>query len=124
MPETIAVKDSILESTKQLVGLRGDDAFDLDVITGINSAFATLYQAGVGPLEGYQIADGTNLWSEFTGDNMHINDVKTYVYLKVKLDFDAPSSSFGLTAVERRIDELIWRLNVAADFTIVTEPTT
>lgn len=116
-PQEIAVEDSILQSTKKLVGVsEDDDAFDLDIKTAINTAFSTLYQAGVGPLEGYFIEDGDNTWSEFIGNKMHINDVKTYVHLRVRLLFDPPSSSFGLKAVEDQIQELIWRLNVADDF--------
>lgn len=125
MPEapTVAVKDSILQSTKKLLSLdASEDAYDLDITTHINSAFSTLFQAGVGPVEGYQITGPTEVWSAFLGNTMHINDVKTYIYLKVKLVFDPPSSSFGLTAIEKQIEEHIWRLNVAADFTIVPEP--
>lgn len=119
MPETtpVAIKDSILESTKKMIGLDASyDAFDLDITTHINSAFSTLFQAGVGPLEGFYIEDGSDTWDRFTGNRMHINDVKTYIYLRVKLLFDPPVSSFGLAAIEKQVDELIWRLNVADDF--------
>lgn len=115
----IAVKDSILQSTKKLLGLEADyDAFDLDIQTHINTAFSTLYQAGVGPLEGFFIEDADDTWARFLGNKMHINDVKTYVYFRVKLIFDPPTSSFGLAAIEKQLDELIWRLNVADDFSI------
>lgn len=125
MPDEIAVKDSILQSTKKLLQIdRSYDAFDLDIITGINTAFSDLFQAGVGPVEGYQIEDETSLWSEFIGNNMSINQVKTYVQLRVRLLFDAPTSSFGLDAIEKQIEELIWRLNVADDFSFrVPDPT-
>jgi len=125
MPDEIAVKDSILQSTKKLLQIdRSYDAFDLDIITGINTAFSALFQAGVGPVEGYQIEDETSLWSEFIGNNMSINQVKTYVQLRVRLLFDAPTSSFGLAAIEKQIEELIWRLNVADDFSFrVPDPT-
>lgn len=119
----VSVEHSILQSTKKLIGLdASDDSFDLDILTHINSAFATLYQAGVGPLEGYQITDKNDIWAAFIGNDMHINSVKTYVYLQVKMDFDPPSSGFGGTAIEKRLAELIWRLNVEADFTVVNEP--
>lgn len=116
----IAVKDSILQSTKKLLGLEADyDAFDLDIQTHINTAFSTLFQAGVGPLEGFFIEDADDTWARFLGNKMHINDVKTYVYFRVKLIFDPPTSSFGLAAIEKQLDELIWRLNVADDFSVV-----
>jgi hypothetical protein len=125
----VLVKDSILQSTKKMLGLDAEyDAFDLDITTHINSAFSTLYQAGVGPLEGFFITDGADTWATFLGNKMHILDVKSYIYFRVRLMFDPPTSSYGLDSVNKQIDELIWRLNVASDFTItaevVAEPTT
>lgn len=125
MPESTqtAVKDSILESTKHMVGLdESYDAFDLDVTTHINSAFSTLYQVGVGPIEGYIIQDKNNKWTDFIGNRMDIENVKSYVYSFVRLRFDPPTSSFGLEALQKQLDEYIWRLNVAADFTVVEVP--
>jgi len=50
------MEESILISTKKVLGLpEGDEAFDLDVITFINSAFSTLDQVGVGPTGGFYI---------------------------------------------------------------------
>lgn len=119
MPDPIPLKDSILQSTKKLIGLdREYAAFDLDIITHINSAFSTLYQAGVGPLEGYMITDENDVWSAFIGNQMHVNDVKSYVYIKVRMLFDPPTTSFALAANEKMLDEYIWRLNVAAEFAI------
>jgi hypothetical protein len=112
----VAVKDSILQSTKKLLGLPAEeDAFDLDIITHINSAFATLFQAGVGPLTPYEITDANDLWDAFIQNKAQINDVKTYVYLKVRLVFDPPANSFTITPVEKQLEELIWRLNVSDD---------
>lgn len=114
------VKDSILQSTKKLLGLEAAyDAFDLDITTHINSAFSALFQAGVGPLEGFFIEDADDTWTQFIGSKPHINDVKSYIYLRVRMLFDPPTSSFGLAAVEKQIEELIWRLNVADDIVIV-----
>lgn len=119
-PPTIAVRNSILQSTKKLLGLdESYEAFDLDIITFINASFSTLFQAGVGPVEGFAIEDGTQTWSQFIGSRTDINDVKSYIFQRVKMLFDPPTSSFGLTAVEKQLDEAIWRLNVAADFTVI-----
>lgn len=123
MPETIEipVKDSILQSTKKLLGMEASyDAFDLDIITHINTAFSTLFQAGVGPVEGFFVTDGDDTWARFIGNKMHINDVKSYIYLRVQMLFDRPATSFALEAVKAQIDELIWRLNVADDFSILS----
>lgn len=121
MPESVELKDSILQSTKKLLGLdREYSAFDLDIITHINSAFSTLYQAGVGPLEGYMISDENDVWSAFIGNQMHINDVKSYLYIQVRMLFDPPTTSFALAANEKMLAEYIWRLSVAAEFAIAT----
>lgn len=119
MPEStpVAVKDSILQSIKKLLGLDADfTAYDLDITIHINSAFSTLYQAGVGPLEGFFITDSNDKWDRFTGNKIQIQDVKSYVFLKVRLLFDPPSTSYGIDASKAQVDEYIWRLNVADDF--------
>ena len=42
--------------------------------------------------------------------------VKSYIYMKVKLAFDSASMSSALiTAYEKQIKELEWRLNHAAE---------
>lgn len=111
-----AVPNSILDSTKKILGIDADyDAFDLDVITHINSTFAQLAQLGVGPADGFEIEDSSTLWSDFLGANKLINSVKSYMYLKVRMYFDPPTTSFDLTAKQEQIKELEWRLNVAAD---------
>lgn len=128
MPEITeeAIKNSILASTKKMVGLDASfDAFDLDITTHINSAFSTLFQAGVGPLEGFYIEDKEATWDQFIGNKLYILDVKSYIFLRVRMLFDPPASSFGIAAVEKQIEELIWRLNVADDhsLSIINRPT-
>lgn len=113
--------NSILDSTKKILGLAEDyDAFDLDVTTHINSTFAQLAQLGVGPDDGFEITDNTQLWADFLGTNKLINSVKTYVYLKVRMFFDPPTTSFDLNAKQEQIKELEWRLNVAVDKGMIT----
>jgi hypothetical protein len=89
--------------------------FDADIIMHINSAFSTLTQLGVGPEEGFVIKDKTAIWTDFIQDDKRLEFVKTYIYLKVKLVFDPPLSSSVLDAMNRQINELEWRLNVAVD---------
>ena len=81
----------------------------------INSAFSSLTQLGVGPQDGFFIKDETDLWTDFIQDDKRLEFVKTYIYLKVKLVFDPPLSSSVLDAMNRQINELEWRLNVAVD---------
>lgn len=110
------MEDSILISTKKILGLAEDyTAFDLDVLTHINSVFTTLTQLAVGPAGGFFIEDETALWGDFITPEMNLNAVKTYVYLRVRLLFDPPSTAYLVTATQEQIKELEWRLNVQAD---------
>ena len=81
----------------------------------INSVFATLTQLGVGPSEGFVIVDKNDNWEQFTDDNILIESVKSYIYLKVKLLFDPPTSSAVIESYKQMINEFEWRLNVAAE---------
>ena len=113
--------ESILNSIKQLLGVGEEEThFDTDIIIYINSAFSTLNQLGVGPEETFNIVDDKAIWDDFIEEDDY-NEMKTYVYLKVKLVFDPPTSSFVLAAMERQKDELEWRLNVRASNKITKE---
>lgn len=108
--------DSILTSIKKLLGITADYThFDPDIIMHINSAFSVLTQLGVGPPEGFRIEDDMKTWTDFIEDTTKLESIKTYIYLKVSLWFDPPTSSAILSAKERQISELEWRLNVAAE---------
>lgn len=114
--------ESILDSIKKMIlGNSEETHFDMDIIIHINSVFATLNQMGVGPEETFTIDDDSTIWSEFTEDDVLFNNVKTYMYLKVKLIFDPPASSSVLAAMERQISELEWRLNVSASNKIMED---
>lgn len=110
--------ESILTSIKKLLGITEEyDQFDPDIIMHINSVFMILTQLGVGPSEGFSIEDDTSVWSDFIQDVKKLESVKTYIYLKVKLLFDPPLSSAVIDSTNRLINELEWRLNVAAEST-------
>ena len=107
------MSDSILTTVKKLVGIdESYDAFDLDIITHINSAFSTLDQLGIGPEEGFMIEDDSAVWGDFLGDDNRLNSVKSLIGLKVRVVFDPPATSFTLEAFKKQIEELEWRLNV------------
>jgi hypothetical protein len=107
---------SILDSTKKAIGVGFDyDVFDHDIIMHINSVFSTLSQLGVGPAEGFMIEGDQEEWDTFLGGDRNLNAVKNYVYLRVRLLFDPPSTSFLLSATQEQIKELEWRLNVYAE---------
>lgn len=105
---------SILEDTKKLLNVPSEHTvFDQDIKIHINTALATLHQLGVGPPEGFEVVDSTAEWSEFIS-GIPLNSVKSYVYARVRLLFDPPATSFGITAIENQIKELEWRLQVVA----------
>ena len=105
--------ESILNSVKKILGIAPDyDAFDTDIIIHINSVFASLNQMGLGPDEGFMIEDETTEWGSFLLDDMRLNSVKTYIYLRVRVLFDPPTTGFTLTAIQEQIKEFEWRLNV------------
>lgn len=107
---------SILTDVKHKIGPSGDYTYyDRDIIDGINNAFGTLTQIGVGPDEGFSIEDDTTQWEDFVTDTTTLNLVKTYIYLKVRVVFDPPSSSFVLSSMNDQMRELEWRLNVQND---------
>lgn len=103
------MEDSILTSTKKILGIAKEyTAFDQDIITHINSVFDVLGQLGIG--NHFAIEDEASKWEEFgTGPGM--NMVKSYVFLKVRLLFDPPSTSFHISAMEQQIKEYEWRLS-------------
>ena len=108
--------DSILTSVKKMLGITSEYThFDADIIMHINSVFMILNQLGVGPKEGFSISSDVETWDEFTNDNLTIESVKSYMYLKVGLLFDPPTSSNVLDARNRLVSELEWRLNAIAD---------
>lgn len=107
---------SILQSTKKVLGLDASyTAFDEDVIMHINTAFTTLHELGVGPPDGFMIEDETAEWQDFLGHNKALNSVKTYIYLRVRVLFDPPATSFALDAMQKQIEQLEWRLNVQVE---------
>ena len=106
------MEQSILTSTKKILGIAEDyTVFDLDIITHINTAFSTLTQLGVGPVTGFQIEDDEAVWTDFIENDLQYNSVKSYVFLRVRQLFDPPSTSYLISAYDKQIQELEWRLN-------------
>lgn len=108
--------ESILTSIKKLLGIEEDYVhFDADIIMHINSVLSILTQLGVGPSEGYSIKDANATWDEFISDSTRLELVKTYVYLKVRLMFDPPSSSSAIESMKELINELEFRIMVVVE---------
>ena len=107
--------DSILNSVKKAIGFDSDyDVFDDDLIMHINSTFSVLNQLGIGPKDGFFIEDDSSVWSDFLdGPKPTLNMVKSYIYIKTKLQFDRPETSYAIQAMEKQASEYEWRLLVA-----------
>lgn len=117
------METSILKSTKKTLGLADDyTVYDHDILTHINTAFSTLTQLGVGPDAGFVVEDDTVQWASFIGTDTQLQSVKSYVYLRVRLLFDPPQTSFHLTAAKDQIEQLEWRLNAHREETEWTDP--
>lgn len=111
------MSDSILTGTKKVLGIAEDyEYFDPDILLHINSVFSTLTQLGVGPPDGFRIEDKSTLWVAYTDSDNRLNAAKTYVYLRVRLLFDPPTSSFAVASMKEQIKELEWRLNTAIEY--------
>lgn len=110
------MEPSILITIKKMLGLDQDyDVFDEEIKVHINSVFMYLNQLGVGPDTPFSITGDTETWPQFTPSGDNANALKTYMYLRVKLIFDPPNTSFVLKAIQDQITELEWRLNVQVD---------
>lgn len=110
------MENSILISTKKILGL--DEAytvFDLDIIMHINAAFAVINQLGIGPSDGFFIENNTAVWDDLDLPPKQLGMVRTYVFLKARLLFDPPGTSYLLTAMDNQIKEYEWRLNASKE---------
>ena len=116
--------ESILTSVKKALGITSDyQEFDQDIIMHINSVFSTLNQLGLGPINGFMIYDDSETWDLFLDDDFKLNNTKSYMYLRVRLLFDPPSTSFGIEAIKSQAVELEWRLNVTRENSLAENPT-
>lgn len=107
---------SILESVKKLLGIAiHDDGFDQEIKDLINAEFLTLHQLDIGPKAGFSIQGPYEVWDDYT-DNKHLQDaVRQLIYLRVRMVFDPPASATVADAINNRISELEFRLNVQAE---------
>lgn len=118
--------DSILDTVKKLIGVDVDnDAFDTDLIISINSILSVVRQLGVNT-QVETISDKMTTWSELIPptSGYDIEELKTYIVLRVRMLFDPPTSSGISTAIQEQIKELEWRINFEVDPHTAQEITT
>lgn len=110
------MQDSILTTIKKLLGLDDEyKVFDQDIIVFINSTFLQLKQLGVGPIDGFSINGEDEVWGDFLNDEETLKATQTYIYTRVRLLFDPPTTSFGQEALNKIAEEIGWRLYVETD---------
>lgn len=118
------MSDSIFDSVKKVLNVPStDDSFDADVLMHINSVLSIVCQLGVGPENGLTITDSTTTWVTFLGNDSKFNFVKDYVYLRVRMLFDPPTSSYVIEALRQQYQELEWRISALRESTAWTDPT-
>lgn len=105
------MEQSILTSTKKILGLEfAYTAFDHDILSHINAALSTLHQLGVG--DGLLVIDDEEaVWDDIGATPEQTQLIKTYVYLKVRMLFDPPTTSFALEAAQKQLSEYEWRIS-------------
>lgn len=116
---TIGFDDSILSSIKRLMpnsGIPEDyEIFDQELIGDINAELSVLSQIGVGKTNEVFFITGTGeTWSDFLPSTELLNLVPMYVALRVKTIFDPPKSSTVMDAINKRSEELSFRIQDAA----------
>lgn len=108
--------ESILTSIKKLIGADAEyTPFDPDIIMHINTVFKDLRRLGVGPAKGFIIEDDTSVWTDYIADPIECADVKTYMYLRVKLLFDPPTNASHLESIKEQITKFEWTINADAE---------
>lgn len=123
-------EESIFESIRKMIGggmytYAEEGPFDFDIILHINTVLGILNQIGVGK-EGFSITDGSETWDDFLGEQetangITLNEVKSYIAIRVRLLFDTPASSTLTQHLVEEYKELEWRLMVKAEHKEVTE---
>lgn len=108
--------NSILLSVKKNLGITEEYThFDKDIIMHINTYLNVLYQLGVGSMP-LVIEDDKAEWTDLVGDRNDLETIKTYLYIKVRMVFDPPTSSILAEALNKSASELEWRINSTVDY--------
>lgn len=116
------MENSILTSVKEVLGIAADyTAFDEDILMHINSTFSDLTSLGIGPVAGFTISDADELWSDYVTAGVpanELNSVRSYVFLKVRLLFDPPGTSYLIELARKQIEEYEFRLGVSREYAL------
>lgn len=107
-------EESILKSIRKLVGPEDDYThFDPDITIHINAAINRLVQLGLNEAKGFRVTSEDETWGDLFGSDDDVIDMaKTFIYYKVKMGFDPPTSSIAAEALNSEIDKQEWLINV------------
>lgn len=111
------INSSILLSIKKaIVGPPEYTPFDAELITYINSQIANLYQLGLDSAKSVVVDGADQLWTDLipAGDS-RLQFVRTYVYARVKMIFDPPTSTAQMQALKDAAAEAEFRISTAVD---------
>lgn len=112
----MAQETSILKTIRTSLGILPDFTdFDPELLVAINSALLAVSQLGIGPEGGLTLTDDTLDWDDLFDGVSNIEGVKSYIFLKVKLEFDPPGTSFLQASINNQLTELAYRLMIQVD---------
>ena len=110
------METSILKTIRSMLDMDPDDeVYHNDILVHINSAIMTLGQLGIGPKDGFIVSSAADTWDEFLRESKLLEGAKQYIYIKTRLGFDPPTSSFVVEAMRAAATELESRLNMQVD---------
>lgn len=110
------METSVLKTIRSMLDMDPDEeVYNNDILIHINSAIMTLIQLGVGPKDGFVVSSAADTWNEFLGNSKLLEGAKQYIYIKTRLGFDPPTSSFVVEAMKASATELESRLNMQVD---------
>lgn len=115
MADPTTTNDNVLASVKEALGIPVSvSSFDTTLLMHINAVISILGTLGVGEGEPLAVNSDT-VWADCFEDSTELDLVKTDMYLRVRLMFDPPNTSFVLESINKQITEIEWRLNVIID---------
>lgn len=112
---------TVFTDVKKVVGVpEEDDSFDKDLEIYINAALANLAQVGGIVSQGIHVEPHDSVdWSSLTWQIPNkadlVRQIQAYTCLYVRLLFDPPATSFVINAMEKQLDEMVWRIREAAE---------
>lgn len=101
---------NVLADVKAFNGIAWNNYdFDIELRTYINAALSTLTELGV-DVKTY-VSDQEIDWPQVF-ERAFPEEVKPFVYLKVRQLFDPPQNAFLVSAIDKQLQELAWRINI------------